>query len=523
MSNPMEMNNLNKNEQKPVANKFAALHQDEPISADIYNLSNPDALPAPLVVSKRNAADKYKNKIVLLLENKSADRIVLGGLHRTGIYINLNDLMAVSDMHRIRVTVEDKPAQTNLVYPMFTFPGVVDPELRDPSVPPMPNNEHLGIDPVFYIWLEDEIELGQYDRIKVVLEGVVSDFQPALRYIDLSWDFRRIDYSGGSLTYAPLEGFHQLTVQLQRPIDYLEPPLPVQAHWLNNNNVMYSSKGTKEAIQNELTFAFSNTGLQDFVLDCSRHSKGAPYFELVMVAIEDRDEGDFSSAVGKVSELKDAQLKNTTPDPDLNQLWRTNKRIQGPVVKWEIRPDLNFETEQELGRYQENKKILIGIDRKATITFQLSNLVSSLEAGVALVYFKYYNMPEHDDGQLVLFLEKREVGKPATLTPQLPVADNQMTPPLQWDYKEEKGSMKTVVTLGDRVGIGTENPKHAIDFGTTHRTLALYSNNKGEDIYGFKVSSGNLNFHVSSNTINADPKMVIKANGNVGIGIEDPG
>jgi hypothetical protein len=89
------------------------------------------------------------------------------------------------------------------------------------------------------------------------------------------------------------------------------------------------------------------------------------------------------------------------------------------------------------------------------------------------------------------------------------------------DKPQAKLDVNGVAYFRSNIGIGHSNPKHAIDFGTTHRTLALYSNDKGKNIYGFKVSSGNLNFHVSSDTIDADPKMMIKANGDVGIG-KDP-
>jgi molybdopterin converting factor small subunit len=254
---------------------------------------------------------------------------------------------------------------------------------------------------------------------------------------------------------TPLEGFSQVSVQLQRPADYVEPPLPIHAHWLHDKNRIFTTKETDESIINELHFALSNVGLHPFTLDCSKHSRGVPYFELVMVGKTPTDEGSFSSAVADISDLALAELTDTTPRERLNQLWRVNKRIQGPNVKWEIRPDLDFDWKKEGNKVSQSKKILLGTELDATLTFKLHELRSRLEDGVALVYLKYYNMPDHDDGQLVLFLEKRRIETGSSLTPQIVRNENTLGLPISWRIKknnEIKKNGKTVYETHLKIG-----------------------------------------------------------------------
>lgn len=513
--------------------RFRQLHQNAPVLVDVFNIANPDALPAPFTVSTRNTTNPNENKFMLVLVNKGPDRLVLGGPNRTGLYVNFSDVMAEADIHKISVSIEGTPVFAQPVFPMFalempaagstmmaatkTIEAPVPAEITHSLTPPPANNQHLGEELVLYIWPQNEIELKSEDSLVVQFENVISDFRPALRFIDISWELIRMRYGTEGRITEPLEGFHQLAIQLERPPDYTEPPFPLYAHWLNNNNLIYTTADTRESVKNTLKFAISNIGLHDFVLDCSKHSRGAPYFELVMVGKKDgdKDSGDFKNAVADSSDLVLAELEEDSPNQELNQLWRVNKRIQGPIVKWEIRPDLDFDFEKAKLQAQKSEKILLGTDRRASLTFTLSNLITKLDEGVALVYFRYYNMPDHDDGQLVLFLEKSRLETGGNLLPQVSAEENKIDSPLHWNIVKVSNEFKTNVfvdaeTLAVKnkltVGSSLELDKNSILFHGTSEIRALDK---------IIISPG-------STDRSTPQKLTISKDGNLGIGEKEP-
>ncbi|MBR9921099.1 MAG: hypothetical protein GYB31_09690 [Bacteroidetes bacterium] len=478
---------------------FKELHRNDQIRVDIFNTSDPDANPAPLVVSKPQANDLIENKFVLRLTNMSNKPLVLGGfrpvatgkklnhaggdqqflIQPSGLYVNFSDMVNVFHLDRISVSIDGTPVHTQLrklpsesdlpddgsdLMPAVALAPpnhyVSSAKERDPSIPPLANPQHLGKEEyVLYIWPEKEKYLGIMSTLTIQFENVVSEFYPALRYLDVSWELKE-DFLESAIENPPAtqQGFHQLPIELTRPIGFVEPPLPIQATWLNNQNCIYTSqkegKETYESsLKNELFFALSNVGLKDFILDCSKHSRGVPYFELVMTGEQDGEDGYASSAVAEASDLVNVEITNNSKHPNWKPAWNIQKKIQGPLVKWEIRPDLQKTPE---GFRPDSKKIL-GTDMDATVTFRISNLVSKLEPGVALVYFRFYNMPQHDDGQLVLFLEKRRPGDKQYLVPQLQNGGNGIASPFYWRVEEvdkEGGEMgdkelKTFVTVGE--------------------------------------------------------------------------
>lgn len=446
-----------------------------PIQVSLFNFVNPDAFPAPLTISKRNNSNPLRNKFILSVLNNGEHRLVLGGPNLSGLYVNFSDLMSLEDMENISVSINGTPVHASVVYPMLTMQingrDVATPSnpALDPTLPPAPNIQHLGLwqanEPVIYIWPQKELELLPQEPLMVQLDSVSSDFRPALRYLNVSWEMVVRPFLTNEEQEKPLEGFTQITVQLQRPPDYVEPPLPIHAHWLHGENVIFTTKGADEKIVNELHFALSNTGLYPFSLDCSKHSRGVPYFELVMVGKKETDAGNFSSAIADTSDLALAELEDTSLRENLNQLWRSNKRIQGPVVKWEIRPDLDYDWKIEGPSISDRKKILLGTDLDATITFRLHTLQSSLEDGVALVYLRYYNMPEHDDGQLILYIEKRRIEIGKSLTPQLKKEKNALGLPMSWRIEKDGNDFKTFMQIGEEVR------KEVEAFGRTHNIL----------------------------------------------------
>lgn len=75
---------------------------------------------------------------------------------------------------------------------------------------------------------------------------------------------------------------------------------------------------------------------------------------------------------------------------------------------------------------------------------------------------------------------------------------------------------------GGNVGIGETTPFFTLDMGNNlGRKLALYQNGSGFDFYGLGISAGFLDFYAADN--GGSPDMRIKSDGNVGIGVSDPG
>ncbi|MCB0706860.1 MAG: hypothetical protein KDC34_16205 [Saprospiraceae bacterium] len=479
---------------KRSTSSFSELHRNDLIHVDIFNISNPDAAPAPLVVSAPHADDLIENKFVLRLTNMSNERLVLGGfrpveniskgteeeflIQPSGLYVNFSDMVNVFHLDRISVSIDGTPVHVKLeklpsesdlpagdigfspsiklAPPDFYRAKAQD---RDPSVPPFSNPDHLGKEEwVLYIWPEKEVYIGIMSTLTIQFENVVSEFYPALRYLDVSWQFKR-DFLEEEEVPETLEGFNQVPIELARPIGFVEPPLPIQATWLNDQNCIYSSSGadgkdlSKNDIKNELLFALSNVGMKEFALDCSKHSRGVPYFELVMTGLADGEDGYSSSAVAATADLVNVELVNTSEHINWKPAWNIQKKIQGPLVKWEIRPDLQKVPE---GKQRRTKKIL-GTDMDASVTFKIKNLVTKLPTGIALVYFRFYNMPQHDDGQLVLFLEKRMPGEKQYLFPQLQNGGNTMASPFYWRVEDKNpegagNSLTTLVTIGEENG-----------------------------------------------------------------------
>ncbi len=74
------------------------------------------------------------------------------------------------------------------------------------------------------------------------------------------------------------------------------------------------------------------------------------------------------------------------------------------------------------------------------------------------------------------------------------------------------------------VGIGTTSPHHLLDLGSSFGAkLALYQNAGVNDFYGFGMSDYTMEIHAGSTAgSTAEAKMVIKNNGNIGIGTTTP-
>lgn len=92
------------------------------------------------------------------------------------------------------------------------------------------------------------------------------------------------------------------------------------------------------------------------------------------------------------------------------------------------------------------------------------------------------------------------------------------------------GSTFSVDAANKRIGIGTTAPANKLHLGNdvgssatdvVGKKLAVYNNSSGTDFYGLGVNSATLQFHAAS-TATAAPGMVLKSNGNVGVGTTTP-
>jgi len=439
------------------------VHLKSDIVVDIQNHINPDANPVPLFVTNRGSVDYNNNKIILTLRNSGVSTYVLGGPNRTGIYLNFCDLMGFEEMNKIKAYTADSILHANLIFPIIALFGETETDVFVPKVPPIANNNHLGNEPVMYIWPENELVISTGETLTIEFENVNSHFRPAIRYLDVSWQMKKVNYAQKQKVVTEHEGLSQLAVELKRPSGYSPPPFPLTAHWLSGGNTIYTSNDLDPKLnfqlKNQLEFAISNVTNNDFILDTSKHSRGAPYFEMVLTSTNDASKSEFHGAVAGIEDLVLAELKDTTGQGDedednvFNQLWRINKKIQGPEVKWEIRPDLDFENE-ELDNFHglNESKVLLGKGRNGSLSFKFTNLITKLSEGVAMIQFRYYNMPEHDDGQLVLMLEKKSIFKGGNLIPQLNSAENTISSPLQWSTSmNDQMQLKTKVDIGSTI------------------------------------------------------------------------
>jgi hypothetical protein len=98
------------------------------------------------------------------------------------------------------------------------------------------------------------------------------------------------------------------------------------------------------------------------------------------------------------------------------------------------------------------------------------------------------------------------------------------------------GGILTLQADGN-VGIGVTSPKSKLDIGTNYSDPSVYPNKitlwsaEENNYFGFGISEGDLDyfsqhnhrFHTGYNGTPGSEKMVIKSNGNVGIGITNPG
>lgn len=298
--------------------------------------------------------------------------------------------------------------------------------------------------------LSDHFNFNPGDSISIALESVISFVRPSIRYLDTSWvnPFRN---TGRVLV--------QNAIVLKRPSYFVGKPFPLEISWLDNHNVAYISKGgnhpmpenyPSEEFENELSFSISNKGLEPLRPDCREEVLEGPYFELVFLG---------GSGTGDATEkkyLKDIQLE--IRDDSYGDEWTHHKMIQGPTVTWRIQPRLYIDGIR-------NKEIL-GIKERGTISFSIKQLKVFGKPGVSMLYLKYYNIPDFDNNQIVLYIEKKELKgsiPAAGFTPQdLRInseTNESFTPPLRWEIKELDGNNKTIVSLGDKVGIGTEKPE----------------------------------------------------------------
>ncbi|MCB0653030.1 MAG: tail fiber domain-containing protein [Saprospiraceae bacterium] len=300
-----------------------------------------------------------------------------------------------------------------------------------------------------FIFKSDEV-------LTILVENMAVYQRPSLRYLDFHY---RDSETKDALAFI------QHSILLKRPANYVSPPFPLVTYWLDNHNTVYISTPNLE-IENELSFAISNIGLNKLELDCRQDVRESPYFELIILGKKD-DEGDKEDnkkdknpgfLVGEKA-IKDIQLE--IDNDNYGNHWTHHKMIQGPVVTWRIEPRL-FNDDGI------RNKTIMGIEEKGNISFRFKQIETLGIEGISMMYLRYYNIPDFDDGQMVLFVQKQlpkgsipmagieskylEPKSNATKKPYI-------TPPIKWEiYPTGEDTTETKVILGNKVGIGTNNP-----------------------------------------------------------------
>jgi len=80
-------------------------------------------------------------------------------------------------------------------------------------------------------------------------------------------------------------------------------------------------------------------------------------------------------------------------------------------------------------------------------------------------------------------------------------------------YIQNEGGNLAIAKNGGNIGVGTTDPKHLIDLGSTlGKKIAVYQNSGGTGFYGFGISSSTLEFHASSD-VSDGPDAALKSNG----------
>jgi len=137
----------------------------------------------------------------------------------------------------------------------------------------------------------------------------------------------------------------------------------------------------------------------------------------------------------------------------------------------------------------------------------------------------------------VLMLENTETGANewgfhsmgSVRTGRLEIQSQGGTDTIPFTIEKSCPSHTLYLNSAGNVGIRTTNPNYILDLGQSYgntnqasaKKLALYNNSDGNGFYGFGISASLLNFYADCSAT-GEPQMVLKGNGNVGIGYTDP-
>ncbi|MCB0661360.1 MAG: hypothetical protein KDC24_01365, partial [Saprospiraceae bacterium] len=368
------------------------------------------------------------------------------------------------------------------------------------------------------------------DVIEILVENIKVFQRPSLRYIDF--------YFRDSETKETLE-LIQYSVLLKRPAYYAAPFFPLVAYWMDGIDSVYISKIKEEenasettklkgelSFDNELRFAISNIGQFPLELDCRMDIRESPYFELVVLG-----EGNHSNPgfLMKREGIKDIQLK--IDNDGYGNIWTHQKQIQGPVVTWRIQPVKEG--------FISRGKTIMGVEEKGTISFSLNGIETTGDSGVSMIYLRYYNIPDFDNGQLVLFVQKKNPKgnvPPAAIWKELGQdGSGKFHPPLSWEIVPDSNGATTHVSLGESKGATSiaggiiEIRPSVTPSLTTH--VKLGESNGATSIAGgaIEIKPNAIGIGTPSLSINApeisiqSSKFCIQSNPKrVGIGTNDP-
>lgn len=190
-----------------------------------------------------------------------------------------------------------------------------------------------------------------------------------------------VDYYGlGALDAAP--GIGSVVVQ--------NPPRNNKKLSLNasivSNPVAFITVDRTSPIKNTLVFQFSNPSPTDPIVGKDiQWGPNPPEFLISFLPGSPPGYG----ALTTLERMKDIQI-------GLAQVyqagWTITKDTSGPKPFWRLRPQ---------------DHAVLGSGEAAMVEFRITDLVTELKAGLALVYVQYSNIPGYDDGYFAFQIEKR--------------------------------------------------------------------------------------------------------------------
>ena len=191
---------------------------------------------------------------------------------------------------------------------------------------------------------------------------------------------------------------------------------------------------------NELVLAITNPARSPLVPDGARAwGPEPPTFQLTLV---------YGNGQGALTTVDDGAQIHVNLSDTYGNVWKqADPKSLGKATYWVLQPDRN------------GGGTVLGAGKGATVTFSLSNIVTTLPQGLTLAYVGYSHIPGYNDGFFACEILKVDpiVVKSFTATPAN-VSGGTGPTPVQLDFEVQNASYVTIV------GAGYAGPATSADF-----------------------------------------------------------